>query len=179
MRELNNILSQSVVRFGVAQAVLDRSFEVAFLVADIEALALVHVGKYTLRLVQSIDGVGQLNLAAATWLLLFKNVKNLGCQQISTDNGEVTWRLIYGWLFDELLNVVKILIQHVARINHAILGYSLVWHLHHGNRRGVRLVVLIDQLLGQRYLVAHQVVAEHNDKRFFTNEAACTVDGVT
>lgn len=134
MRELNNILSQSVARFGVAQTILDRGFEVAFLVADIEALALVHVGKYALRLVQSIDGVGQLNLAATPWLLLFKNVKNLRCKQITTDDGEVTWRLIYGRLFDELLNVVKILIQHVARINHTILGYFLVWHLHHGNR---------------------------------------------
>ena len=92
------------MRFGVAQAILDRGFEVAFLVADIEALALEHVSKYALRLVQSIDGVGQLNLAATPWL------------------------------FDELLNVVKILIQHVARINHTILGYFLVWHLHHGNR---------------------------------------------
>ena len=134
MRELNNILSQSVVRFGVAQTILYRGFEVAFLVADIEALALVHVGKYALRLVQGIDSVGQLNLAAATWLLIFKNVKNLRCKQVTTDDGEVTWRLIYGWLFDELLNVVKILIQHVARINHTILGYFLVWHLHHGNR---------------------------------------------
>jgi hypothetical protein len=80
MRELNNILLQSVVRFGMAQAVLDRGFEVAFLVADIEALTLEHVGEYALRLVQSIDGVGQLNLAAATWLLIFKNVKNLRCQ---------------------------------------------------------------------------------------------------
>lgn len=122
------------MRFGVAQAILDRGFEVAFLVADIEALVLEHVSKYALRLVQSIDGVGQLNLTAAAGLLIFKNVKNLRCQQITSDDGEVTWRLIYGWLFDELLNVVKILIQHVARINHTILGYFLVWHLHHGNR---------------------------------------------
>ena len=68
------------MRFGVAQAILDRGFEVAFLVADIEALALEHVGEYALRLVHGIDSVGQLNLAATTWLLLFKNVKNLGCQ---------------------------------------------------------------------------------------------------
>ena len=138
MRELNNILSQSVVRFGVAQAILDRGFEVAFLVADIEALALVHVGKYALRLVQSIDGVGQLNLAATPWLLIFKNVKNLRRKQITTDNSEVTWRLIYGWFFDELLNVVKILIQHVARINHTILGYFLVWHLAPSSRQSLR-----------------------------------------
>lgn len=81
------------MRFGVAQAILDRGFEVAFFVADIEALALVHVSKYALRLVQSIDGVGQLNLAATPWLLIFKNVKNLRRKQITTDNSEVTCAL--------------------------------------------------------------------------------------
>ena len=56
------------MRFGVAQAMLDRGFEVAFLVADIEGLALEHVGEYALRLVQGIDSVGQLDFTAAAGL---------------------------------------------------------------------------------------------------------------
>lgn len=80
MSQIDNILLQGIMRFGMAQTILDRGFEVSLLVANIEALTLVHVDEYALRLVQSIDGVGQLNLAAATWLLIFKNVKNLRCQ---------------------------------------------------------------------------------------------------
>ena len=68
MSQIDNILLQGIMRFRMAQAVLDRGFEVAFLVADIEALALEHVGEYALRLVQGIDSVGQLDFTAAAGL---------------------------------------------------------------------------------------------------------------
>lgn len=80
MSQIDNILLQGIMRFGMAQAVLDRSFKVTFLVADIETLTSKDVGEYALRLVQGIDSVGQLDFTAAAGLWIFKNVKNFGCQ---------------------------------------------------------------------------------------------------
>ena len=72
MTQVNDILLQGVFDLRMLEGVVDRSLHKAELVTDIIAIALEFASEDALRLVESINCIGQLNLISSTWLLLFR-----------------------------------------------------------------------------------------------------------
>ena len=77
----DDVIFQVFLGLRMVEAVFDRGFHVAILVTNIVALALEFAGKDTLCLVEGIDGIGQLDLAACSWCLIFKNLEDFRRQQ--------------------------------------------------------------------------------------------------
>ena len=65
MPQVNDILLQGVFDLRMLEGVVDRSLHKAELVTDIIAIALKFASEHALRLVKSINRIGQLNLIPA------------------------------------------------------------------------------------------------------------------
>ena len=73
----------------MVQSVVDAGGHETELVADIIAGAFKSFREDALRLVQGIDGIGQLNLPACSWRLILKDLEDFWCQQVAADYGQV------------------------------------------------------------------------------------------
>ena len=65
----------------MGQAVVDAGGHEAELVTNVVADAFETFREDALRLIQGIDGIGQLDLAACSWCLIFKNLEDFRRQQ--------------------------------------------------------------------------------------------------
>ncbi len=89
----------------MGQAVLDVGLHIAKLIPNVITIAGEFMGEDTLGLVQCVDGIGELNFVTLTRFLIFENIKDLWCQQVTANDGQVTWCIGNSWLFNKFLDV--------------------------------------------------------------------------
>ena len=87
MAEVDNEFAQVVFDFWVDEAIFDARLHKAKFVADVITCATELMGEHSLRFVQTVDGIGQLNFVTGTRLLRFQNRKDFWGQQVAANNG--------------------------------------------------------------------------------------------
>lgn len=90
----------------MGKAVVDAGGHEAELVTDIEAGDFEAFSKDALRLIQDIDSISELDLAACSRRLVLQHLKNFWSQQGAPDDDQIAWRFFCFWFFHESADIV-------------------------------------------------------------------------
>ena len=131
----------------MGQAIVDAGGHEAELVTNVIAGAFKAFCEHTLRLIQGVDGIGKLDLAACCRSLVLKNLEDFWRQQVTADDGQVAWRFFCFRFFYETVDIVQSWFQFGIDINDAVFRCFFLRHRHNRNVRRMRAIVSANQLV--------------------------------
>src|SRR5690349_13919475 len=109
------------------------------------ALSLHFMGVHWMALRQNAESVRQLNLAVFSRRNAAQNGKDVGRQDISTDDRIPRWSVLRVRLFDEVLDAMQSWSD--ASVGHdAVSTHLLAWYLFHSQDRAFTFLKNLNQL---------------------------------
>ena len=147
--ESRNDFFEVVFEFGVdsvvAQTVFYRGFDIAYLVADVVALAFEVVGVCAAGIGKGKYGVCEIYLSAWAWWRILENIEYIGRQHVSTHTCKGGRQLVDRRLFYEAFDF-GISAFDRARLNYAVLDCFLSRYVLAADYRLARRFVCLDEL---------------------------------
>ena len=95
--KLDEVIFQVIFDLWVFEGVVNRCFHKAKLIPNVVTSSCKFTGENTLCFIKCIDSVGKLDFISSTGSLIFEDFKNFWCEQIASDDCQITWSIFWSW----------------------------------------------------------------------------------
>src|SRR5918996_2445271 len=178
-KQLLDFGCQHVAKIGPRQRIGDIRSEEAELRSAVESAPLIFVSIEGLALEQGQHRVGDLNLAAGSFLLRSENIENFRLKNIAAENGEIG-RLGSGLrLLHHTVDRQEPSVVFAAQTDHAVILDLLVGHGLHGENIAAAFGVSFQHLAEAAFAFClDQNVGKEESERLMTHQLARAPDRV-